>query len=156
LSLKRKVFVSTTSPHFAKNVFFSCIDDRLVQEHLNFIVKIGGAFFPSVAGGGLAFVDPAEQDTALKQVAASYAINRINTVYIESHTDCGAYRLSGAVFHSPTDELARLYEDLDKATVLVLKALEQAGAAAGEVTVHTRVVNPDGIVQPRPQHAHVT
>jgi carbonic anhydrase len=148
--------VSTTSPHFAKNVFFSCIDDRLVQEHLNFIIKIGGAFFPSVAGGGLAFIDPAEQDTALKQVAASYKINRIDTVYIESHTDCGAYRLSGAVFHSLADELQRLYEDLDHAQVLVQKALSEAGAKPGEVTVHTSVVNPEGIVQPRPEHARVS
>jgi carbonic anhydrase len=147
--------VSTTSPHFAKNCFFGCIDDRLVENHLKFIIKIGGAFYPAVAGGGLAFIDPTEQETALKQVAAAYTINHINTVYLESHTDCGAYRLAGVTFHSESEELGRLYEDLDQAATMILHTLEESGAAAGEVTVHVRVVDPAGHIMPRPEHAHV-
>jgi carbonic anhydrase len=146
--------VSTTTPHFAKNVLFGCIDDRLVENHLNFIIKIGGAFFPAVAGGGLAFVDPAEQATALKQVAAAYAINKINTVYIESHTDCGAYKLAGITFESDAQEIEHLYHDLDKAAGLIEEALVGAGAKPGEINIHVRVVNPEGHVQPRVTNNH--
>ena len=142
--------MSASSPHFAKNVFFACIDDRLVESHLKFIIKIGGAFYPAVAGGGLAFVSPGEHDTALKQVAASYKINQINHVYLESHTDCGAYALSGAKFASAEDELMRLYADLDQAKAQVETALLQAGATPGEVELHVRVVNPAGELQARP------
>ena len=142
--------MSTTSPHFAKNVLFACIDDRLVESHLKFIIKVGGAFYPAVAGGGLAFVNPAERATALKQVTASYLINKVTNVYLESHTDCGAYRLSGAVFASEDAELERLYSDLDEAAGLVEAALTQAGAAAGEVRVHVQVVNPAGEILSRP------
>jgi len=148
--------VPTIRPHFAKNVFFACIDDRLVQNHLKFIVEIGGAFFPSVAGGGLAFIDPAERQTALKQVAAAYKINHITKVFLESHTDCGAYHLSGAVFHSVSEELTRLYRDLDEAAVLITETLEQAGAAPHEVTIHVNVVDPEGKTQPRPEHASLS
>ena len=145
--------MSTTSPHFAKNVFFGCIDDRLVESHLKFIIEIGGAFFPAVAGGGLAFIDPMESETAIQQVAASYKINRINTVYLESHTDCGAYRLAGIEFRSDADELVRLYEDLESASKLVQEALVKAGAKPGEVTIHMRVVDPSGQTHARPKHA---
>jgi carbonic anhydrase len=146
----RKKLVSTNRPHFAKNVFFGCIDDRIVESHLKFIIKIGGAFYPAVAGGGLAFIDLAERETALTQVVASYKINKVDTVYIESHTDCGAYRLAGVTFSSPEDEIDRLYGDLDSAKALIQDALSTAGAADGEITIHTRVVNPDGVVVPRP------
>jgi carbonic anhydrase len=146
--------LSTTSPHFAKNVFFGCIDDRLVESHLRFIIELGGAFHPSVAGGGLAFVCD-DYGTALKQVAAAYKINQIDNVYLESHTDCGAYGLAGVVFHNPTEELNRLYADLDQAGELIQTALKQAGAKADEVTFHARVVNPEGVIQPRPQAARV-
>jgi carbonic anhydrase len=145
--------VSQTVPHFAKNVFFACIDDRLVEAHLRFIIELGGAFFPSVAGGGLAFVSDTDQDTAIKQVVAAYNINHINHVYLESHTDCGAYRLAGVSFASPAEELVRLYADLDRAAKVVEEALQQAGAAPGQVKVHVRVVNPAGEAQPRPTHA---
>jgi carbonic anhydrase len=146
--------VSTTShQHFAKNVFFGCIDDRLVEPHLRFIIEIGGAFYPAVAGGGLAFVCD-DYDTALKQVVASYKINQVDNVYLESHTDCGAYGLSGAVFHSETEELDRLYADLDQASEHIRAALLEAGAQPGEVKIHVRVVDTQGVLQPRPQHAH--
>jgi carbonic anhydrase len=145
--------VSKNRAHFAKNVFFGCIDDRIVESHLQFIVKIGGAFYPAVAGGGLAFIDLAERETALTQVVASYKINKIDTVYIESHTDCGAYRLAGVSFASPEEEVSHLYSDLDSAAVLISDALAKAGAKPGEVKIHTRVVNPEGVVIPRPVHS---
>jgi carbonic anhydrase len=130
--------VSSPNEHFAKNVFFACIDDRLV-----------GAFYAAVAGGGLAFVNPTDQNTALKQVTAAYTINHITDVYLESHTSCGAYKLSGVEFSNPAEELERLYADLDKASELVLSALHHAGAAEGEIRIHARVVSPDGTEQPR-------
>ncbi|HEY2004184.1 MAG TPA: hypothetical protein VGH44_03640 [Candidatus Saccharimonadia bacterium] len=145
--------MSATSPHFAKNVFFGCIDDRLVEPHLKLIIKLGGAFYAAVAGGGLAFVSDQEQSTALKQVAASYKINHIDNVYLESHTNCGAYGLAGVTFQNETEELERLYTDLDHAAELVEHALQEAGAAPGEVQIHVQVVNPGGEVQPRPRHA---
>jgi carbonic anhydrase len=147
--------VSHAQPHFAKNVFFGCIDDRLVKPHAEYIESVGGAFAPAVAGGGLAFVSEMESLTALKQVAAAYQINHITDAYLESHTDCGAYRLAGAVFTSPTDELLQLYHDLDQAAELVQQALVEAGARPGEVTIHTRVVNPGGELLERPQPAAV-
>lgn len=148
--------MSNTSPHFAKNVFFACIDDRLTESHLKFIIKLGGAFYAAVAGGGLSFLDPDTGKTALKQVALSYKINHISQVYLESHTNCGAYALAGATFHTQDEELERLYSDLDQAAKLVGQALLEAGAAPGEVTIHVRVVDPDGQVQPRPHEAHAT
>ncbi len=141
--------------HFAKNMFFGCIDDRLVELHLHFIIEIGGAFYAAVAGGGLAFVDTAERDTAIKQVVASYLINHIDTVYLESHTECGAYRLAGITFTDRRDEITKLYNDLDRAAQLVQEALASAGAKPGEVKILTRVVDPVGIEQPHPQHVHV-
>lgn len=146
--------MSTTSPHFAKNVFFACIDDRLTESHLKTIIKIGGAFYAAVAGGGLAFLAPDTQETALKQVALSYKINRINNVYLESHTNCGAYALSGATFQSEAEELDRLYADLDQAAEKIQATLREAGAEPGEVTVNVSVVDPNGQVQPRRDHAH--
>jgi carbonic anhydrase len=141
--------VSQNQPHFAKSVLFACIDDRLVKPHAQFIDSIGGAFAPAVAGGGLAFVSELESQTALKQVAAAYQINHVTDVYLESHTDCGA------TFQSPTEEIARLYEDLDQATKLVEQALATSGAKPGEVKIHTRVVDPSGDVQTRPTPATV-
>jgi carbonic anhydrase len=144
----------TNPPHFAKNVFFGCIDDRIVETHLNFIIKIGGAFYPAVAGGGFAFVDLGERETALKQVAAAYSINHVTTIYIESHTDCGAYRLAGIQFTSAADEIDHLYQDLDTASDLVKHELETAGAGPGEVTILTRVIDPSGTLIPRPTPAN--
>jgi len=142
--------VSSANPHFAKNVYFTCIDDRLVKPHQKFINDIGGAFYVAIAGGGLTFVSELEAATAFKQVAASYQINQIDTVYLESHTGCGAYALAGAKFSGAAEELERLYTDLDQAARLVEKALLEAGAKLGEVTVHVQVVNLEGVVQPRP------
>jgi carbonic anhydrase len=147
--------VSHSRPHFAKNVVFACIDDRLTKAHAAFIESIGGAFHPAVAGGGLAFISEHDSATALKQVAAAFKINHVTDVYLESHTDCGAYALSGATFNSATEELARLYADLDEAAKLAEKALAEAGAESGEVKIHTRVVDPDGEVQSRPKPATV-
>ena len=144
----------SSTEHFAKNVLFACIDDRLVESHLHFIIEIGGAFYPAVAGGGLAFVNPQERDTAIKQVVASYLINHVDTVYLESHTDCGAYRLAGVTFNGKDDEISKLYADLSQASKLVTQALAEAGAKPGEVKIITRVVDPEGAEQPNPQHAH--
>jgi carbonic anhydrase len=146
--------MSEMPAHFAKNVLFACIDDRLTESHLKFIIKIGGAFYPAVAGGGLAFINEAERATALKQVVASYAINHIDTVYLESHTGCGAYGLAGITFASPAQEVERLYTDLHQAAGYIREALEAAGAKPGEVTVHVSVVNPAGELVPEPAHAH--
>jgi carbonic anhydrase len=84
-------------------------------------------------------------------VAAAFKINHVTDVYLESHTDCGAYKLSGAEFHSETEELTRLYHDLDTASYLISQALLDAGAAESEVKIHARVVDPDGEVQARPK-----
>ena len=114
------------------------------------IIKLGGAFYSAIAGGGLAFVSKDDQETSLKQVAASYAINHVEDIYIESHLECGAYRLSGAVFNSRDEELRRLYHDLDNAKALVESTLIAQGASLHEVKVHTSVVNLNGEIQPRP------
>jgi carbonic anhydrase len=136
--------------HFAKNVLFACIDDRLVEPHMRQIIKLGGAFYSAIAGGGLAFVSKDDQETSLKQVAASYAINHVRDIYIESHLECGAYRLSGVAFNSRSEELKRLYHDLDEAKALVESTLIAQGASLSEVRVHTSVVDLEGNVQQRP------
>ena len=141
--------MSMSAPHFAKNVFFGCIDDRLVKSHQEFVTKIGGAFPSSIAGGGLAFVSPAERDIALKQVSLSYAINHVNHVYLESHTDCGAYTVAGITFDTPEEEVDRLYHDLGIAASAAKTALLQAGAMPNEVVVTVRVVDPEGRIIPR-------
>ena len=147
--------MSNLSPHFAKSVVFTCIDDRLASTEAQFITEVGGAFHSAIAGGALAIISKLEQETALKQILAAYAINHIDNVYLESHTDCGAYKLSGAIFHTSTEEVSRLYSDLDQAAEIVTGALIKAGAKPGEVTVHTRVIDPSGTVQSRPEHATV-
>lgn len=136
--------------HFAKNVLFACIDDRLVESHMKQIIKLGGAFYSAIAGGGLAFVSKDDAETALKQVAASYAINHVKDVYLESHLECGAYRLSGVVFSSREEELQRLYRDLSDAKALVESTLIAQGASLSEVKVHISVVDLEGNVQPQP------
>ncbi len=139
---KQESKLSKSASHFAKNVFFSCIDDRLVKSHSLFVKQIGGAFCPSMAGGGLAFISSEQSDIALKQIVAAYTINHINHVYIESHTDCGAYRLAGVTFRSLEDEIKRLEDDLEVAVSKINASLLKTGAAPGEVIVTTRIVNP--------------
>jgi carbonic anhydrase len=140
--------MSTACPHFAKNVFFSCMDDRLVKPHQTFIDGIGGAFYPSLAGGGLALTVPEQRSIALKQIVTAYQINHVNHIYLESHIDCGAYHLAGVIFGSQKEEIQRLYSDLNIARTEVQAALAQAGAAEGEITVITRVVDLRGKLVP--------
>jgi carbonic anhydrase len=136
--------MSTYPPHFAKNVYFGCIDDRLVQPHISFVNMIGGAFCPALAGGALAFTFPEQRDTALKQIIAAYSINHIDHIYIESHTDCGAYGMAGIVFNDFDEEVRRLYQDLEFAKTQVVAALLRAGAQSTDFKVVTRLVDPEG------------
>ena len=136
------------APHFAKSCLFACIDDRLAASDFEYIKEIGGAFCPALAGGALAIVSRATRAAALTQIVLSYKINQISDVYLQSHTDCGAYRLAGAVFTSPQAEIERLYADLHEAEKLVNDALIEAGAKPGEVKVHLRVVDPAGRLIP--------
>jgi carbonic anhydrase len=140
--------VSQIPQHFAKACLFACIDDRLAHTHFQEIEEIGGAFCPALAGGGLAIVSQATRQAALTQVVLSYQINQITDVYLQSHTDCGAYRVAGAVFTSPQAEVERLYADLHEAKKLVNDALLEAGAKPGEVKIHMRVVDPAGRLVP--------
>jgi carbonic anhydrase len=128
----------------AKAILFSCIDDRLVQADDTFIAAHGGAFHASLAGGGAAFLDAADRAVALKQIVAAYKINHATTVYLESHTDCGAYRLAGVTFASPEAEITRLYADLAQAAGYIKAALLEAGATESELVIETRVINPAG------------
>ena len=143
--------MSTYPSHSAKNVYFGCIDDRLVQPHILFVDMIGGAFCPSLAGGALAFISPEQRDIALKQIIAAYSINHIDHVYIESHTDCDAYGLAGVVFNDLEEEIQRLYKDLEFAKNEVVGALLRAGAQTTEFKVITRLIDPEG--NPHPQSA---
>lgn len=137
--------MSNQLPHTAKSVFFSCIDDRLSPAGAASIAGLpGGAFHPSMAGGGAAFLSDEDRPAALKQVVAAYKINGITDVYLQSHTDCGAYRLAGVTFETPEEELKRLQDDLTQAAKTVRQALHEAGAEDGSVTVHTEVVDPAG------------
>ncbi len=120
------------------------MDDRLVKPHRLFVDEIGGAFCPSLAGGGLALTAPEQRSIALQQIVAAYKINHIDHVYIESHSNCGAYRLAGVVFNSHEEEIQRLYSDLNIARTEVRTALARAGAVDGEITIVTRVVDPEG------------
>lgn len=136
--------MSEIPPHTAKNVFFSCMDDRLVAAHGQFVEEIGPSFCPTIAGGGLALVDPEQHQIALNQIRAAYKINQVTSVYIESHLDCGAYRLAGYAFENEADETDKLYSDLEVAKAGVFEALAQAGAAPADIDVIVRVVDPTG------------
>ena len=140
--------MSQPAPHFAKSCLFACIDDRLASPDFEYIKEIGGAFCPALAGGGLAIVSQATRQAALTQIVLSYKINKITDVYLQSHTDCGAYRLAGAIFTTPQAEVERLYADLHEAGKLVNEALLEAGAKPGEVKIHLRVVDPAGRLIP--------
>jgi carbonic anhydrase len=130
-------------------VFLSCIDDRLVQTDADFISANGDAFHPRLAGGGGAILDPEARPVALKQIVAAYVLGDVTKVYLQSHTECGAYKLAGVTFDSPENELKRLYGDLDEAAAYVKQALLDAGAPEDKIDIITRVVNPGGILQER-------
>lgn len=136
--------MSHTAPHFAKSVLFACIDDRLASIDFEYIKEIGGAFCPALAGGGLAIVNETTRATALAQIVIAWQVNHITDVYLQSHTDCGAYRLAGITFDSTEAETERLFADLHEAEKLVRKALTEAGANPAELHVHLRVVDPAG------------
>lgn len=140
----------TPIPHTAKSVFLSCIDDRLVQSNAEFIAAHGTAFHPSLAGGGAAILNETSQSVALAQIVAAYKIAGVTTVYLESHTDCGAYRLAGVTFDSDAAEIARLYRDLDQAGELAKTALASAGAKPAAIHINLLVVDPAGQLQARP------
>src|SRR5664279_1108328 len=128
--------MSKASPHFAKSLYFTCIDERLFDNKSAYIDQLGGAFHPAMAGGGHAIVNPEHRASAIMQIVIGYKVNHITDVYLESHTDCGAYGLSGITFSDPTEEINHLYRDLDTASELVKNALHEAGAKPGEVTIH--------------------
>src|SRR6516164_5706149 len=110
--------MSKIPQHYAKSCLFACIDDRLAQPDFEYMKQIGGAFCPALAGGGLAIISPATREAAITQIVLAYKINQITDVYLQSHTDCGAYKLAGAVFATPQAEIDRLYADLDEAETL--------------------------------------
>lgn len=142
--------MSNNLPHTAKTVILTCIDDRLPASHAEFLATLpGGAFHTALAGGGAALLSEATREATLKQIVAAYQINHATTVYLESHTDCGAYRLAGVTFDNPDAELSRLYADLDRAAELVRAALVAVGANESELTINCRVVNPTGHVVAR-------
>lgn len=141
-------------PHTAKCLFFGCIDDRLAGPDDAFIATLeGSAFHPNMAGGGAAFLSTDDRTSALKQIVAAYKINHITDVYLQSHTDCGAYRLAGVSFDSPEQEIERLYADLEQAAGHIRTALAEAGAPDNEVQLHLRVVDPTGRLLPNLQPA---
>jgi carbonic anhydrase len=143
--------MSSPLPHTAKAVILTCIDDRLSSATAKFLAGLpGGAFHPALAGGGAALLSEDTREAALKQIVAAYQINRVSTVYLESHTDCGAYRLAGVTFDGPEQETARLYSDLDRAAELVKAALAGVSAPTSEITVTCRVVDPAGQTIARP------
>ena len=139
------------SAHTAKAIVFTCMDERLEPAISRLIHSLeGGAFHAALAGGGAAFTFADDQATALKQVTAAYKINAITDVYLQSHTECGAYGLAGVTFADAPAEASRLYADLDQAAAAILAALADAGAQTGSVTVHTSVITPAGDEVSRP------
>ena len=131
----------TTPPTTVKSIFFGCIDYRLATIDTEFITAHGNAFRPTFAGGGRALLDPIDRPAALHQIMAAYQLSRVTNVYIESHLDCGAYKLAGATFASHADEVAKLYADIDEASAYVREALETAGASPEDITIEPRVID---------------
>jgi carbonic anhydrase len=144
--------MSVSSPHTAKTLVFTCMDERLAS-YISMLVQSfeGGAFHAAIAGGGAAFTTEPDRSVAVKQVVAAYKINRITDVYLQSHLDCGAYGLAGITFSSTIDETSRLYRDLDEAATMIESALAVTGAGLSMVSIHTQVVNVDGQQIERPQ-----
>ena len=148
--------MSASSHHTAKTIVFTCMDERL-ETYISSLIQSfeGGAFHAAMAGGGAAFAAESDSAVALKQVLAAYKINHITDVYLQSHHDCGAYGLSGVVFHSRQEETSRLYADLDLATDMIKAALAESGEGSVELTIHTEVINLAGEKIERPLLAHV-
>jgi carbonic anhydrase len=148
---KKELPMSTSNQQQTdKSFLLSCIDYRLVQPDAQFISEHGEAFHARLAGGAASVIEPHDQAVALKQVIAAYKLAGVTEIYLESHLDCGAYRLSGATFTSLEHETAQLYEDLDKAAEIVESTLIAAGANPADISVHTRAVDPTGVPQSRP------
>ena len=136
-------------PHNATSLFFSCIDDRLIQHDIKFFSHTGSTFITRLAGGGGAFLDPDDRKVALKQIVSAYKISAVTEIYLQSHTDCGAYRLAGENFISLESEVARLHTDLETASKYVREALIEAGANPDHIKIHVRVVDPEGKLHDR-------
>jgi carbonic anhydrase len=137
--------MSTLKSHTAKTLVFTCMDERLEPAIRQLIhSQPGGAFHVALAGGGATLTSDTDSPVALKQIVTAYKINQVTDVYLQSHTDCGAYGLAGITFSSADEEATRLYADLAVARQRVEAALAQAGATPGSVTIHTQVINPAG------------
>jgi carbonic anhydrase len=151
LTISGVTCMSNVPPHTAKAIVVTCMDERLEPAISALIHGLpGGAFHVALAGGGAAFTWESDQAVALKQVVAAYKINHIHDVYLQSHTNCGAYGLAGITFSTEIEEAERLYSDLDAAAHTVQQALYQAGAKEGEITVHTMVIDATGQPVDRP------
>ena len=139
------------APHTANTIVFTCIDDRL-QPHITTLIQSqpGSAFHAALAGGGAAFTVEPDAQVALKQIVAAYNINQVIEIYLQSHLDCGAYRLAGVTFASPEAEVGRLYADLDIAAAKAKAALILAGAPTDQLQIYTQVITLDGQVLPKP------
>lgn len=143
------------TPHTAKTIVFTCMDERLEPAVTALIESFnGGAFHAAMAGGGAAFTVEPDRTVALKQILLAAKINHVTDVYLQSHVDCGAYGLAGITFASTQDEAVRLYVDLDRAAAAVKQALARAGEDSRDVAVHTEVIDLQGHRVNRPQLAH--
>lgn len=113
------------------------------------MTDIGGAFIASIAGGGFACINPLTKDVIMYQLSASYHINRVNYVYLECHTDCGAYKLAGFTFDSLEAEVNQLYKDLDRAANVVKHTFLNIGALQNQFRIIVRVLDLSGDYLPR-------
>lgn len=137
-----------SAPHTAHTIMFTCIDERLesaISTHLQSIP--GGAFHVALAGGGAVFTQEPEASVGIKQVLAASNIRPITDVIVQSHLDCGAYKLAGVVFDSRSEELNRLYADLGVAASKIKHSFMQHYSDTS-LTVHVQVIDLEGHLVP--------
>jgi carbonic anhydrase len=137
--------MTNSSPHTAKALLLTCIDDRLTPHTEAFIKRLpGGAFHVALAGGGRAGADYTDAPLVIKQILAAYAINQVTHYYLQSHLGCGAYALAGITFADPAAETIKVYADLDVTRQMIITTLIKTGVPPTAIKVETQVIGPGG------------
>lgn len=123
----KSVFMSIS--HTCDALLLTCMDFRLHPQLAEMLRRDYNISFDQFTAAGAIknSVSPEKKEDAdfvLRQIEKSIKLHQIKKIILVNHTDCGAYGGSKA-FESPTIELARHKEDLNKASKIVRENFPQ-------------------------------
>jgi hypothetical protein len=152
---------STVPPHAAVVAAMSCPEDRLELYHHDELVRLGGGFPITMAGGGAALLTRRDRDSAIGQWTDLYGVDRFEEGIIRMHLHCGKMSLLAAdnweIFYlfNPTS-VEDLYRLGDMGADKVREALYAMYFV--DVPIRVEVIDiirgpdgrPTGVLMPRP------